>query len=74
MGLIVAGPRRHAQQLAKLADLAAVQMDASGFSNLLRTSGKFDTEIRRRLDQLEKLVERALQDLGVASADATLVQ
>ena len=73
-GLIVAGPQLHAQQLAKLADMASVQMDASGFSNLLRTSGKFDAKIRGRLDQLEKLVERALQDLGVAAADPTLVQ
>ena len=74
LGLIVAGPQPHAQQLAKLADLASVQMDASGFSNLLRTSGKFDTKIRGRLDQLEKLVESALQDLGAAAVDPTLVR
>lgn len=49
-------------------------MDAPGFFNHVRTPGKFDVEIRGRLDQLEKLVDRALQDLGVAAADAALVQ
>ena len=74
LGLIVSGPQPHAQQLAKLADLASVQMDASGFANLVRTPGKFDAKVRGRFDQLEKLVGRALQDLGVAAAETTLVQ
>lgn len=74
LGLIVAGPQPHAEQLAQLADLASGQMDASGFANLVRTPGKFDAKVRRRLDQLEKLVGRTLQDLGVATADPTLVQ
>ena len=74
LGLIVAGPQSHARQLAELADLASVQMDASGFANLVRTPGKFDAKVRGRLDQLEKLVGLALQDLGVAAADPALVQ
>ena len=65
-GLVVAGPQPHARELAKLANLATDQMDARGFFDLVRTPGKFDTGIRARLDQLERLVERALHDLGVA--------
>ena len=64
LGLVVAGPQPHAKQLAELARLAAAQMDAPGFFNLLRTPNKSDAGIRRRLDQFEKLVKHALQDLG----------
>ena len=74
LGLVVAGPQPHAEQLAKLAGLAAVQMDAPGFFDLVRTSGKFDAGIRGRLDQLEKLVKRALHDVGVTDADTAAVQ
>ena len=74
LGLVVAGPQLHARQLAKLASLAAAQMDACGFFDLVRTPGKFDAGIRGRLDQLEQLVERALHDLGVAEADTPSVQ
>ena len=42
LGLVVAGPQQHAEQLATLADLAAVQMDAPGFFDLVRTPNKFD--------------------------------
>ena len=73
-GLVVAGLQPHAEQLAKLAGLAAAQMDAPGFFDLVRTPSKFDAGIRGRLDQLEKLVKRALQDLAVAEADTALVQ
>ena len=73
-GLVVAGPQQHAKQLAELAGLAATQMDAPGFFDLVRTPRKFDAGIRGRLDQLEQLVERALYDLGGAEADTALVQ
>ena len=74
LGLVVAGPQPHAEQLAKLASLATPQMDAPGFFDLVRMPSKFDAGIRGRLDQLEKLVKRALHDLGVAEADTALVQ
>ena len=74
LGLVVAGPQRHAEQLTKLADLAAVQMDAPGFFDLVRTPGKFDAGVRGRLNQLQKLVERALHELGVVEAGAALVE
>ena len=74
LGLVVAGPQPHADQLAKLAGLAAVQMDAPRFFDLVRTPGKFDAGTRERLDQLEKLVKRALHDLGVTDADTAAVQ
>ena len=74
LGLVVAGPQPHAEQLAKLAGLAAAQMDAPGFFDLVRTPSRFDAGIRGRLDQLEKLVKRALHELGVAEADTALVQ
>ncbi len=74
LGLVVSGSQQHAKQLAELAYHAAVQMDAPGFFNLVRTPRKFDSGTRARLDQLEKLVQHALDDLGVIEAGATLVQ
>ena len=67
--LVVAGRQPHAEQLAKLADVAAAQMDAPGFFDLIRTPGKFDTYVRGRLGQIEMLVQRALHDLGRADTD-----
>lgn len=74
IGLVVSGSQDHAKQLAFLADLAAKQSDASGFFDLILTPDKFDSGIRRRLCHLEKLVRHALDDLGVAEADETLVR
>ena len=74
LGLVVAGPQQHAQQLGSLAGLAAVQMDASGFFDLVHAPKKFDEGVRVRLEHLESLVERALRDLGVANLDAALVR
>ena len=67
--LVVAGAQPHAEQLAELAAHAATQMDAPGFVDLIRTPGKFPAGIRGRLDQVEKLVQRALNDLGRADTD-----
>ena len=65
---------RHAEQLATLARHAETQMDAGGFFDLVHTPKKFDAGLRDRLDQIEKLVECALHDLGAAEADAVLVR
>ena len=73
-GLVVAGPQRHAKQLAILASHAAGQMDAPGFFKLVRTPNKFREDVRRRLKHLEQLVQLSLSELGVAGADATAVQ
>lgn len=72
--LVVAGPQPHAAQLATLASHAAVQMDSAGLFDLVRAPGKFDVGTRRRLDQIEKLVKRALDELGAAEIDTVLVQ
>ena len=74
LGLVVSGAQAHAQQLAELAYLASAQMDAPGFFDLVRTPNKFDVALRNRLNQLEKLVRRALNDLGVTEPGAALVQ
>lgn len=74
LGLVVAGSQTHAEQLAKLAAHAAVQMDAPGFFELIQTPNKFDTGVRGRLDQLQRLVDAALHDLGDAEVASTLVQ
>lgn len=74
LGLVVAGPRPHAEQLGVLADLAAVQMDAPGFFDLLCTPKSFDSGVRGRLKQLEKLVGRAVADLEGVEDDAALVR
>lgn len=72
-GLVVAGPQTHAEQLAKLAGLAAAQMDAPCFFNLVRTPNRFDDGIRNRLEHVERLVERALKDLDGSEGDTALV-
>ncbi len=73
-GLVVSGPQRHAQQLARLADAAAAQSDPSGFFNLVQAPGKFSSSVRDRLGHLEELVANALRDLGVEDADTKVVQ
>ena len=72
--LVVSGPQPHAEQLAKLADHATAQMDASGFFELIHSPGRFDTGMRGRLNQIEKLVEHSLKDLGTANVSTALVQ
>ena len=74
LGLVVAGPQTHAQQLEILADHAAKQMDASGFFSLMDTPKKFGVRVRGRLDHITTLVELALKDLGVAEPDPGLVR
>ena len=74
LGLVVAGPQQHAQQLSTLSGLAAVQMDAPGFFDLVYTPNRFNASIRGRLEQLVRLVEKALQDLGVASPELATVR
>ncbi len=74
LGLVVAGPQQHAEHLSELASIAADQMDAPGFFALVGTPNKFSAGLRRRLDHLEKLVARALQDLGMAEPGTVLVR
>ena len=74
VGLVVAGANKHAEQISMLAWHAADQLDAAGFFGLLRTPKAFDTHIVGRLDQVEKLVKRALVDLGEAEPDDMRVQ
>ena len=74
VGLIVAGPNKHAEQISMLARHAADQLDAAGFFGLLRTPKAFNARIVGRLDQVEKLVKRALADLGEDEPDETRVE
>lgn len=74
VALVVAGLQDHAAQLASLAGLASMQMDAPGFFKLARTPRKFSAAIRERLAQLEALVGLALIDLGVAEPSEHLIQ
>ena len=74
VGLVVAGQQRHAAQLSQLASHASGQMDAPGFFNLIQEPGRFDARHRGRLDQLGRLVERALHGLNVPDVDMSLVQ
>lgn len=73
-GLVVAGPQDQAKQLGILVDHAAKNSDAEGFIDLILTPGKFTADIRQRLCHLQQLVRHALDDLGVADADETLVR
>ena len=74
LGLVVSGPQKQARQLQRLADIAADQMDVSGFFELIYAPGKFDTGIRSRLCHLETLVERSLRELGVAHPNSAIVR
>jgi hypothetical protein len=74
LALVVAGPQPHATQLAKLAALAAVQMDAPSFFNLVDTPGKVERVVTDRLRHVVDLVADALQSLGVADSDDMVVR
>ena len=74
LGLVVAGPQPHARQLSELSGIAAAQMDALGFFDLVNTPKRFSAGIRTRLDHVESLVQRALQDLGAEGPDTALVR
>ncbi|MEV0082884.1 hypothetical protein [Saccharopolyspora sp. NPDC050642] len=74
LGLAVAGPQDHAEQLAVLARLAADQSDAEGFFGLVRTPKKFEKQVRDRLVQVERLVRRALVDLEVLEPSTAVVE
>ena len=74
LGLAVAGPGKHATQLAQLAALAVGQRDAEGFFKLVRTPRKFDAAMRGRLDHVEALVANALRDLEVVEPAPELVR
>lgn len=74
LGLVVAGWQQQASQLGELCDIARCQLDALGFFDLVRTPGRFSTEIRNRLDQIERLVARAMEDLGGATPETRSVQ
>ena len=73
-GLVVSGPQSHTEQVQELAELAAVQIDAPGFFDLVQTPGRFNRDVRNRLGHIERLVERALKDLGTAEPDTELIQ
>lgn len=74
VGLVVSGPLQHAMQLQKLVEIAAAQMDATGFFDLVYTPAKFESGIRARLGHLEILVERGLKDLGVYQPSRSMVR
>jgi len=74
LGLAVAGSQDHAEQLAILAGLAADQSGAEGFFGLVRTPKKFDKQVCDRLVQVEKLVRRALVDLGISEPSTGVVE
>ncbi len=74
LGLVVAGWQQQASQLGKLCDIARCQFDAHGFFDLVRTPGRFSTEIRNRLDQIERLVARAMEDVGGDTPETRSVQ
>ena len=74
LGLVVSGRRPHAEQLAKLTGLAATQMDAPGFFDLVRTPNRFDAGVRDRLDHVRGLVERSLKDIDQSDPTTAMVQ
>lgn len=74
LGLVVAGPQTHAEQLSLLAEIAAKQTDARRFFRLVATPGKFDATIRSRLDHLCSLVQHTLEDLGECVPARDLVE
>jgi len=74
LGLAVAGPQEHADQVAALARLAADQSGPEGFFGLVRTAGKFSQGVKGRLVQVEELVRLGLVDLGVEDPPVGVVE
>jgi hypothetical protein len=74
VALVVAGAQDHAEQLSLLAGLAAKQLDASNFFNLVRTPNRFPAAVRERLKQTEAMVKHALVELGVPEPAADVVE
>ena len=74
LGLVVGGWQQQASQLGELCDIARCQLDALGFFDLVRTPSRFSTEIRNRLDQIERLVAQAMEDVGGDTPDTRSVQ
>ncbi|GAB3805619.1 hypothetical protein GCM10028798_27790 [Humibacter antri] len=75
IGLVVAGHRAHASQLAELAGLARGQSDAASFVALVQKPNRFERVIRERLDHLQGLVKLALEDAtGAAPTDELVTQ
>ncbi len=74
LGLAVLGAQDHAEQLKVLAGVAEGQSGANGFFALVRTAGKFNAGVQRRLKQVEGLVRRALVDLGVQDPPTGVVE
>lgn len=72
--LVVAGSQQHAEQLAVLTHVAANQMNASEFFDLVRTPQRYSQDVRGRLDHVEGLVKKSLIGLGEANPDDALVQ
>lgn len=69
LALVVAGSQQHTEQLAELADVAAKQMNASAFFELIHTPKKYSAELRDRLDHFKALVRQALTDLHQPSTE-----
>lgn len=69
LALVVSGPQPHTEQLAELADIAAKQMNASAFFELIHAPKKFRGELRTRLDHFQALVRQALTDLHQPSTE-----
>ena len=73
LALVVAGHQDHAAQVAKLADVAKDQADASAFFDLIQ-GPRYGRDLVDRLGYLVKLVERALSELGITDPDEDLVR
>lgn len=71
--LVVSGYQQHAKQLAELATLAANQMDATHFFDLMSEGGA-NRALVGRLDALKKLVQHALGTLAISGIDDDLVR
>ncbi|MCY4235555.1 MAG: hypothetical protein OXE74_04500 [Cyanobacteria bacterium MAG CAR2_bin_4] len=74
LGLVVSQPQPHAQELAKLADMAKKQSNPEGFFNLARTPRKFPAKVRDRLDHLEDIVKDILANSNTSETSQGLVE
>ena len=73
-GLVVSGRLKQATQLAQLADIAVAHKDAPGFFDLIKTPGKYNSGIRRRLEHLVSLVDGSIRHLRSSEHDMGIVQ
>ncbi|XRQ16188.1 hypothetical protein ACN3XK_36575 [Actinomadura welshii] len=71
LALVTASPNRHVQQVRQLAEIASGVSDHEQFKAEVTRTGKTTRQARERLNQLEKMIAKAVQTLSPSTALST---